>query len=123
MSYTVSVAESGKYILVAMKGPVDAELALEFNVRARDLARQHNIHGFLFDAREAANVDSAFRNYMFTVKDMEQLELDKSARSAILISAGDHSHDFIEAFAPAAGFNVRMFDDPAAAVAWLEETR
>ena len=52
---------------------------------------------------------------------MKRLDLQRDVRSAILVDSGDHSHDFVETVTQNAGYVVRVFDDEAAAIAWLEE--
>jgi len=49
------------------------------------------------------------------------LDLQKNARSAILTSRDDRSHDMVETFMRNAGYNVRIFTDESAAVAWLDD--
>jgi hypothetical protein len=42
-------------------------------------------------------------------------------RPAILVDPHDNSHDFVDTFTQNAGYGVRVFDDEAAAIVWIEE--
>jgi len=61
-------------------------------------------------------------NYDFACSDMKKTEgIDLYARAPILVSPGDHSHDFIETVALNAGLNVRIFTGPELAREFLTE--
>lgn len=52
---------------------------------------------------------------------MAEPELHRDVRAAILVDATDRKHDFVETVSRNAGYNVRVFDDEEAAIAWLDE--
>ena len=122
MGYEITVSDSGRYIIVRVTGSLDTHIANKYTVDARDLSQEKGIPRFLFDVRDATNVQSAFANYTFARSDMRRHSLSPTARSAILAREGDSSHDLVESFVQQAGYNVRLFRDLCEAEAWLEET-
>jgi len=84
-------------------------------------ARERGIKRFLTDVREARNVSSVGDNYTFAYEDLAQIDFPRNARVAILSSADDTSHDFVETVSSNAGYPVRLFVDEADAIAWLEQ--
>ncbi len=71
------------------------------------------INRYLVDVTQAKNTDSVQDSYEFAYNDMKTAEgIDQYARVATLVSADDHSHDFIETVSRNAGLNVRIFTDP-----------
>ncbi len=121
MAYEVMLSETGNYLLIRLTGKVTIELAWDFSVVATQRANQLGIDGFLFDVREAANVESDTQNYAFAFGGMAELKLSKTSRAAVLRHPDDSSHDFLVWAAREAGYNVRIFTDRDEAVAWLEE--
>jgi hypothetical protein len=121
MSFTVFLADNGKYIICRVIGPMTASTAVEFTKEMDLLSQVHKINRFLTDVRDAPNTSSAMENLNFTQNDMKNLDLQKNVRAAILIRPRDRSHDFVEFATQNAGYNVRLFDDEVAAISWLEE--
>lgn len=120
MSYEISIAENGKYVRVKVTAAITTELARQFSIDASSYGAKNDLKRYLFDVREARNVASTLLNYQYAHKEMADMKLDKTARSAILVSPADKSHDFIETLSRNAGYNVRLFTDEAAAIAWLD---
>lgn len=60
--------------------------------------------------------------YVHAYHDPDNLYLIKDIRSAILVSEGDQSHNFIETTFQNAGLCVKIFTDESVAVKWLEES-
>lgn len=119
MSYSIAVADTGDYILVRVEGAVTVEEARRFGGEAHEKSLETGVPHFLFDVREARNEASVDSNYLYAKHDMDRLGFSREARSALLKSASDASHDFVEASMRDAGFNVRSFTEPAEAVAWV----
>ncbi len=71
--------------------------------------------------REASNISTTFQNYEFAYKDMDDLNLERDVRSAILADPAHFSHDFPATAQQNAWFNVRIFHDEDIALAWLNE--
>ena len=87
---------------------------------AAQKGREENISAFLYDLRGSSNVESISANYRYVREDMKGQGLDRSSRVAMLTRPDDTSHDFIETLLVNTGYNVRIFRDEEAAVAWLE---
>lgn len=121
MSYQLEMAENGRYLICRVARPVTTNLAMQFSMAMDQVSRAHNVKRFLVDVRGAPNVATVFQNYEYANKGMTSLDLQRDVRSAILVDSGDHSHDFVETVTQNAGYVVRVFDDEAAAIAWLEE--
>ena len=64
--------------------------------------------------------NSTLGSYRFAHDDMKRTPaIDTSAVVAVLVSPGDHSHDFIETVSRNSGLNVTLFTDRERAVAHL----
>jgi hypothetical protein len=120
MNYTITTSENGKYLICRVSGEITVDIAREFTKELNRLSRSLNIKRFLNDVREAANALSTLQNYDFAYKDMAEMNLQRDACSAILVGPADRTHDFVETVTQNAGYNVRIFHDEAAAIAWLE---
>jgi hypothetical protein len=121
MSYSITVSASGKYFRIRVDGETSVELARKWSAELQELGGVYHIKRFLFDARLAKNMSSVVENYQFAYKDSVELSLDRSARSAILASQDDDSHNFLELAMSNAGFDVRVFTDESLATGWLDE--
>jgi hypothetical protein len=121
MNYEIFKSENGKYMVVQVKGPMSRDLAIEIALELDKKRKMLNVNNMLYDLRDSENVESVTSNYFFAYEDMEKLNLDKSARVAILTSPSDSSHDFIETVIKNAGYNVCQFKEEKLAIAWLEE--
>lgn len=121
MSYTIAISENGSYIICRVIGPMTVEIAQEFAREMDNLSHAKNIKRFLTDVREAPNVSSVNQNYKYANQDMKGLKLQRGVRSAILVDPADTTHDFVETAVMNAGYNVRVFRDERAAIAWLNE--
>jgi hypothetical protein len=119
MSFEVFMSDDGKHIVCRVDGPLDVRTAREFSRAVDDLNRELCVDRFLFDVRGARNVSEVIDNYNFAYRDLAEIDLQANARSAILTSPGDRSHDFVEEVLRKAGYRARMFDNAAAAIAWL----
>jgi hypothetical protein len=76
--------------------------------------------GFLIDLRGSRNTGTYESNYMFASEDLAAHRVVREARVAMLLDAGDTSHDFVRSSVRNLGFNGRAFFDEDEAVAWLE---
>lgn len=109
MTYTIRKSRDGKYIHLKVKGPTTRESAMAHNIEAHALGRKLGINRYLVDLTESRNVESVIDNYEFAYKDMKTPQVDPAARVAVLVSPGDHSHDFIETVARNAGLDMTLF--------------
>lgn len=122
MSYEISLAKGEKYIIVRLRANITRELAVRFSQAAYRLGAEQNLNRYLFDVRGFSNIESVFANYDYVNLDKAQLEFARPARAAILVTAGDQSHDFAVTVNRNAGFNFKLFTKEEEAVAWLEGT-
>lgn len=120
MNYTMEISENRKYIRTVVTGKITREFAGRYSVAASEFGKANGIDRFLFDVRDARNVESTMQNYQYAYTDLPRLELERKVRVAIFRDPEDHSHDFIELVAANAGYNVRFFDDEESALAWLD---
>jgi hypothetical protein len=121
VSYSIAASETGGFLTIRVEGAFDVEEARRFSAETHAKAEETGIWRFLFDMREARNAASHDSNYLFARHDMDRMGISREARAAILRSESDASHDFVEQTMQDAGFNVRSFVDPGAAVAWLRD--
>ena len=120
MSYKISIPKSNKYILCRVTQPVTAELSRKFMVDVDRLSKERNIKSYLVDVRDYPNIEKPLKTYEYTYEEMDELNLDRTARAAILVSPDDTSHNFVETVSRNAGYNVRVFRERKAAINWLE---
>ena len=119
MKYQISFTRKGPYVLVEVFEPMTVKLAAEIAMKATETASEHNSNLFLYDVRKAPNVDPCAENYFFAHTDMPAMQLDRSARVALLASPDDESHKFIATAIRNAGYNVRLFFEEEQATEWL----
>lgn len=100
---------------------MNVEVAVRFSEEMVRLSRETAIKRFLTDVRDAPNTSDVLEKHSFANRDMKDLKLQKDVRAVILVDPDDRSHDFVETAAQSAGDYVRVIDDVAAAIAWLEE--
>ena len=120
MPFSMTIPAGAAYVLVTVDEPYRRELAIEVTIRSRDFASEHGLHRLLSDVRHSRNPETILTNYEFVNRQMPPMELDRSARVAILAAPDDHSHDFVETAGVNAGYAIRIFRDAGEAVRWLE---
>jgi isopentenyldiphosphate isomerase len=118
----IKTSDNNKYIIVQVNENMTRVLAERLGFEAIQLGNTKNITRFLYDLRNSRNTESINVNYIFANQDMKRLETNPNNMIAMLISAGDKSHDFIETVLRNAGYNVRIFEVETDAIAWLEES-
>ena len=121
MTYEILVSADSGYIIVKVVGEITRENASQFGLQAQEKGIELGLNRYLFDVRQAVNVESTLDNYEYAYQDMKTTGLRRSARVALLAREGDRSHRFIEVVTRNAGYNVRMFTDEVLAVEWLKE--
>ena len=117
---TIRLSDDASYVELVRRGTFARRDVMDDNLAAHALGRAHGVRCYLVDHTEARSVDSLVDQYDFAYHDMRRTEgLDPGARIAVLIAAGDRSHDFIETVCRNAGFEVRLFTDREAALRFL----
>ena len=120
MSYQIIASEDGTYIVLTVKGDIARATAMQHNVEAHALGKRLGIRNYLMDLTEARNTESVTDGYEFVHRDMRAApDIDLTARVAMLVAPGDHSHDFIETVSKNAGLDVTIFHDAPSALAHL----
>ena len=117
----LSISKSKKYIICRVMQKITADFSKQFSIETHDLGKKNKIMRFLFDVRGYQNVELYYKTYKYTYEDMNTLNLNRSARVAILVSPNDNSHNFVETVNINAGYNVRIFRKKNNAISWLEE--
>lgn len=121
MDFEVSVANSGRYILVKVFVPMTSATGVRCGNDAARLGLERKVDRYLFDMRDSPNVQSVVDNYEFAHKEITDFGFPKNSRSAFLVRPNDKSHDFINMAFYNAGYVTKLFTAEAAAIAWLEE--
>ena len=121
MSYTVEPSKDGRYIVCRVSGPLTKAMAVAFTKEMDRLSRELHIKRFLTDVRDAQNVLSVLENYDYAYTEMEEMNLQRDVRSAILIAPSDESHSFASTVIRNVGYDVQVFREEAEAIAWLNE--
>ena len=121
MDFQVSVAGSGRYVLIKVLVPMTSAVGASCGIDASRLGAEKKIDGYLFDLRDSPNVQTVVDNYVFAHRKIDELQFPKGSRSAFLVRPDDKSHDFINTAFHNAGFVTKLFTDEASAVSWLEE--
>ena len=117
----ITVSNSGKYLNCRVLVPITAEIARQMAQEIQQFSDQIGIESRLVDVRGVRNVSSVSKNYDFGYGELEEQGVARAPKGAVLIAAGDDSHDFAVVVIQNAGFNARKFTDEAAAIAWLED--
>lgn len=120
MDFEVSMASSGRYILIKVLVPMTSGTGVRCGHEATRLGLAKKVDRYLFDMRDSPNVQSVVDNYEFAHKETADFGFPKSSRSAFLVRPDDKSHDFINTAFYNAGYVTKLFTDEAAAIAWLE---
>jgi hypothetical protein len=119
MSYTIEPSSDGKYVIVTQTGDITAETAAESKHASNELGRTLGINCYLIDVTEARNTERVLGNVHLAQEDAP-LAIESGVRYAVLVKPGDHSHDFVVAFARTQGIDTTLFDDRSEAVEHLE---
>jgi hypothetical protein len=120
MDYQVSIAGSGRHILIKVLVPMTGAVGVRCGTEACRLGAEKKVDAYLFDVRDSPNVQSVIDNYEFAHQEISGFGFPKSSRSAFLVRPDDRSHDFISTAFFNAGYVTKLFTDEASAISWLE---
>lgn len=120
MEYEIKLSESRSYVIVKVFNNMTTEKGQVTAIESKKLADQHNLKKYLYDLRDAPNIESAASNYNFAYKGMPRLGDERQTKVALLTSHGDESHDFLVTVMTNAGYNVKIFVKETEAVNWLD---
>jgi hypothetical protein len=121
MDFEVYLADSNKYIVCRGRVPVTIEITRAMSEKIAEISAATDVRNRLIDLRDAPNSMSVTTNYDLAYKEMDEMQIERSTKVAVLYSPGDTSHDFVCTAIRNSGFNLRTFTDEAAAIVWLEE--
>jgi hypothetical protein len=116
MNHNVSVSNDRKYIVLKATGIINRLLVIQYFIEAHTLGKQEGINRYLVNFTECRNTDTVLRNYTLAYQDMKDPRIDQGARTALLVSLHDHSHDFLETLLRNSGHDVTLFHDHELAV-------
>ena len=119
MAYSITPSDDGKYIILKVTGDFNRKLAIQYDLESHALGKSLGISRYLVDLTEARNTNTTVEDYEFAYRDMKTPEIDRMAVVAILVSPGDHSHDFTETVTRNAGLNTKLFTDRDLAIRYL----
>lgn len=120
MPIELSLVDSGKYQYVRVSGPITPEISHQIALRTEAFADETGVKSVLFDLRDSRNVSSVAENYDLAYKELEELDIKRSTKAALLLSPDDCSHDYVVIALRNAGYNARKFIDVVKAEEWLE---
>ena len=121
MNIVTTISPTGNYLVCRVTEPITQEVVYEMIRQLNELAGQTGINNRLIDVRGMPNLMSVSVNYDLAYKDMENMQIDRSTKIASLRLPTDVEDDFASIAIKNAGFNLRLFNDEAEAIAWLEE--
>ncbi len=119
MAYNITPSDDGKYIIMKVTGDFNRKLAIQYDLESHALGKSLGISRYLVDLTEARNTNTTVEDYEFAYRDMKTPEIDRTAVVAVLVSPGDHSHDFTETVTRNAGLNTKLFTDRDRAIRHL----
>ncbi len=110
MTYTITPAKDGDFILVEVHGVVTLDIATQWTLEAHALGKELGLRKYLVDVTDAVNKDSPLDQYRFANSSMvEDTAVDRYAKIAVLVAPEDHSHDFVETVCRNVGLNFKLF--------------
>jgi hypothetical protein len=110
MEYKINISDNERYIIVKVNGEMDPKIAIQYTEESHEIGRNKGIDKYLVDLTEARNTMRVFDNYEFAhEKVAPNPGINKQAKVAFLVSATDHSHDFIETVMINSGMQVKLF--------------
>lgn len=116
MTHDVSISEDGKYVVLKAKGIVSRLSVIQYFIEAHTFGTQSGLDRYLVDFTDCRNTDTVLRNYLLAYQDMQDPRINQAARTALLVSPHDRSHDFLETLLRNAGNNVTIFHDRELAI-------
>jgi hypothetical protein len=121
MNCSISVSPDEQYLIGKAHGPVTWDMAQRMREAYARWVEYTGIKRILSDVRGAPNAMDPLQNYHYAYAGAREHGFPRDVRVAILVDAGDKSHDFAETVACNAGFTVKVFHAYGPAVEWLCE--
>ncbi|MBX7059029.1 MAG: STAS/SEC14 domain-containing protein [Leptospirales bacterium] len=123
MPYTVTYLNEWQVVQIAYEGevsPADLEAAL---YQAAALAQEHGTEKFLADCSLMEGGHSV-TDLFSTVHSLDEAKISHQMKEAIVFDPASTMAQYISFYETAAmnrGYNVRLFSDRSAALAWLKD--
>jgi hypothetical protein len=70
MDYQVSLSENSAFVRIKVYRQMTSEIGVRLGVEAMQLAKENNTNKYLFDVREAPNIQDVSDNYDFANKEI-----------------------------------------------------
>ncbi|MFO7585948.1 MAG: hypothetical protein R6W69_14565 [Anaerolineales bacterium] len=116
MTHHISISEDGKYVLLKANGIISRLHVIQYFIEAHTFGNQNGLDRYLVDFTDCRNTDTVLRNYLLAYQDMKDSRINQEARTALLVSPYDRSHDFLETLLRNAGNDVTLFHDRELAI-------
>lgn len=120
-THGLSLSEDGTYIIQRMEVPVTNEVALQRASEAAEFANHHRVFRLLSDVRGMPYTGTPFTHYEFAYMMKSVVPTAAALKVAVVASADDASHDFLQIAARTAHYDLKVFKDYEEAVRWLKE--
>jgi hypothetical protein len=121
MDYEITTPPGKNYVHIKVYETITPDLERSFASEAIKQAKAHNRMHYFTDVTGVRNVSDPADMYKLAYQELAAMGMDRRSKIAILVSADDHSHDFIETVFVNAGYLCLLFHDPDHALAWLED--
>lgn len=122
--YEVGIAPCGRYVYArGFREPLTLALALRVAQDMLALGDPARYSGCLLDLRGTTSATTVIEKYDFAYKEARIIGVPQFWKSAVLKDVGDPSPDFIQTVMRNAGYTLQLFEDEAAAIAWLTQSR
>lgn len=123
MDYTIQQSQDKHFLVMKAMCDINIDVARRWTADLDRRSRETDVRWLLIDVRSVRNLCSVLENYNFAYHDLYDIGVRRNVAVAILVSEGDHSHDFVETALRNAGISARLFTDEQPAVNWLEAGR
>lgn len=104
---------------VTVYSPVTRELHVEIAGVSIPTGKREGVTRYLVDNSRVRYVAEPFDQFQVAYEEMDSFELEKGSKTAVLVSPGDISHDFMKLLFNRAGFECETFTSEEEAINWL----
>lgn len=119
MNFEVEYSEDDGFVRITVYAALTRELHMEIAGVAIPAAKKAGVTNYLVDNSRVRYIAPPFEQFQTAYDGMEEFELEKGSRTALIVSPGDISHDFTLLLYNRAGFECEKFTDEKEAIDWL----
>lgn len=112
--------EQEPFVRLTVHKDISLEIAKLMSQSAVQGCQKYGVNACLADVRGVRNRANPLDNYRFAYEEAQRLGIGRNMHIAVITSADDSSHEFIETVMSNAGFSMQMFTDEDAATQWLK---